>query len=465
MSTSIVDFDAAADLLRGFDVAELAPLTDADLLRLAASVESVGRLVSAAQVAAAAEIASRSRHELGTGGLAPQHGCVRVEPFLEKILRISGAEAHRRVQLGAALRPEITVTGQPLAPRCPSVAAALAAGDLGIEAAAVIVRTLDEVRRVAHPGDLDVAEAGLAHHARTHDVAQVSALARAVRDRLDPDGVRPREEETLLRRGVSLGRERNGVVPIRGGLAPTTAALLKAEFDEANAPGAQPRFLSDHDRRNGTTTTVADDGTETITVRDTRSREQRQHDVLGGVLQAGIRNTGLEAGQLRSTAEVTAHISIAELESGVGAGWIDGILEPVSVGTIERLACDGVFRRAVLGNDGEVLALGKARYPFSSAQRKAVVLRDGDTCLLCDTPATWSDAHHVVPYWTYGALGKTDVDNCVLFCGPHHDFIHHSEWKLSMIGGLPHLLAPPEIDPSQTWKRVGGSRVRRALAE
>jgi hypothetical protein len=197
-----------------------------------------------------------------------------------------------------------------------------------------------------------------------------------------------------------------------------------------------------------------------VTLLDTRARTQRQYDVFAGLLAAGIRNTGLEAGQIRSTAEVTVHASLADLESGTGVGWIDGMRETVSLTTVERLACDATFRKIVLGNDGEVLAFGKARYPFSSAQRKAIIARDGDTCLLCDAPASWTDAHHVQEYYTHGALGRTDVDNGVLLCGAHHDLIHHSEWQLTMIGGIPHLRAPAEMDPARKWKRVGRPKVQ-----
>jgi hypothetical protein len=302
--------------------------------------------------------------------------------------------------------------------------------------------------------------AGLVDYARANPVQLVSDLAIVLRDRLDPDGVRPREEEIRERRNFRFGRERNGIVPFSGGAAPVIAALLKAAFDEANAPSATVRFLSEQDRDAGTRTTVLDDGSEVVTLVDTRTREQRQHDVFAGLLEAGIRNTGFEAGQIRSMAEVMVHVSLSDLESGIGVGWIEGIRESVSVNTVERLACDAIFRRIVLGNDGEPLAFGKARYPFSSAQRKAIVARDGDTCLLCDSPASWTDAHHVQEYYTHGALGRTDVDNGVLLCGAHHDLIHHTEWRITMIGGIPHLLAPPEIDPQQKWKRLGRPKVQ-----
>jgi hypothetical protein len=447
-------------MLRGFDVGGLRTASDQELTAIAADVESLARLLTSIQLGAAAEIADRSRPELGTEGLAARNGCSRPASFLEQVLRISGAEAARRIRLGSALRGALAMTGEILPPRYPAVAEAIVAGAICQEAAAIIVRALDDVTRVASPDDLTVAEAGLVDHARVNPVQYLSDLAIVVRDRLDPDGVLPREQEMRARRGIVLGRERNGIVPISGGLATTTAALLKAVFDDANAPAVQPRFLSEEDRRDGTMTTIDADGNETIGVRDTRSREQRQHDVFDGLLKAGVRNTGLDGGQMRSTAEVTVHISLKDLEEGVGVGWIDGIHEPVSTDTVKRLLCDAAFRRLVIGNDGEVLALGKARYPFSSAQRKAVIARDGDTCLLCGAPASWGDMHHVQEFYTHGAIGETNVDNAVILCGPHHDLIHHTDWQLRMVGGIPHVLAPPEVDSSQTWKRVGRSRVQ-----
>jgi Domain of unknown function (DUF222) len=458
MAASVLE--AAVELVRRYDLAALHDASDEKLCIDVAEAESLARQLTAIQVASAAEISDRSRREFGTAGLAQKHGCSTPTAFLEGLARISGAEASRRIHLGSALRSSVTLTGEPLAPRFPVLAEAVAVGEVGPEAATLIVRALDDVRRVATPDDLDIAESGLVRHAQQNRVQYVSDLAIVVRDRLDPDGVLPREQETKLRRGIQLGRERNGIVPIRGGLAPTTAALLKSVFDEANAPGAQPRFLSEEDRREGTVTTLDEDGTETVALRDLRTRDQRQHDVVDGLLRAGIRNTGLQGGQIRSTAEVTAHISLADLESGIGVGWIDGIHEAVSANTIQRLLCDSIFRKAILGNDGEVLAFGKARYPFSSAQRKAIIARDGDTCLLCDAPVAWTDTHHVQEFYTHGAVGETNVDNGVMLCPRDHDLIHHTEWQIKMVNGIPQVLAPPEIDPTQTWKRVGRPSVQ-----
>jgi hypothetical protein len=453
------EFGAALESLHAFDLDGVRHLDDRSLTRYAVDAESLSRRLSALQLSLAAEIAHRSRPGFGSDGLSARHGHVRPAPFLESILRISGAEAGRRIQLGSVLRADQFMSSDVTPPRFPAVAVAVADGSIGPEAAAVIVRALDDARRAADPDDLIAAEVGLVAHAAVNPVRYVSDLAVVIRDRLDPDGVLPREVETRERREFRLGRERNGVVPFRGASDPVTAALLRSAFDEANAPGARPRFLSDDDRRDGTVTTRDEQGVETVSVRDLRSVQQRQHDVFAGLLLAGIRNTGFEPGQIRSTAEVIAHVSLADLDARSGIGWIDGIHEPVSVSTIERLACDATFRRVVLGNDGEVLALGRKQYPFSSAQRRALVARDGDECLMCDAPATWAEAHHVQRYNGPEATGRTDIDNGVLLCGRHHDLIHHSDWRIRMVAGIPHLLAPPEIDPTQTWKRLGKQRV------
>jgi hypothetical protein len=73
---------------------------------------------------------------------------------------------------------------------------------------------------------------------------------------------------------------------------------------------------------------------------------------------------------------------------------------------------------AVGGSEG-VREVGRTRRFFSTAQRIAIMARDGDRCAApyCDRPAIWSDAHHVVPW---AQRGKTDIDNGALPCAAHH---------------------------------------------
>jgi hypothetical protein len=66
------------------------------------------------------------------------------------------------------------LTGERVPARCPGLALAVTDGTVGPEAAVVIMRALDDVRRVAHPADLDAAEAGLVEQARQHPVQYVT---------------------------------------------------------------------------------------------------------------------------------------------------------------------------------------------------------------------------------------------------------------------------------------------------
>jgi hypothetical protein len=436
-------------------------LGDDELCALTSAAEQVGRLLDSVRVTTAGEIEERSRIELGPEGLARRSGFTRGRFLLERLTRIGSSEASRRIRLGGLLSPRRALTGEPLASKLPEVAAAVSAGKVSLDAADGIVRTLEQARRTADPEQLAAAESTLVAKAASEPVDCVLDLARVLRDRLDPDGVLPREEETRVRRGIRLGRERNGVTPISGGLEPLTAALLKSAFSEANAPGVQPRFLSPQDELEGTETTTGNDGSRVVKVRDIRTRDQRRHDVFTGLLKAGIRNTGFETGQLRSTADVTVVIRLSDLESRSGPGWLEGVVEPVSAATVEMLACDALFRKIVLGNDGEVLSLGRTQYPFSAAQRRALLVRDGG-CVWegCSAPAGWCDVHHVVEYNSHGAKGTTDIDNAVLLCAEHHQFLHHSEWQLRIHHGRPEVVAPAALDPHQKWRRVTKSRLQ-----
>jgi hypothetical protein len=176
-------------------------------------------------------------------------------------------------------------------------------------------------------------------------------------------------------------------------------------------------------------------------------------------VKAGVRNTGNELGQVRSTSDVTAVILLKDLIESTGPGYLEGIGEPVSAASIGQLLCDSKFRKVLLGNDGEVLALGKTQYPFSNAQRRAIILRDGDSCLMCDAPVAWGDAHHVVPFNADGAKGKTEVINGVILCPKDHALFHHSRWKLRIRNGMPEVLAPRDVDWAQRWKPVRKNRL------
>lgn len=95
---------------------------------------------------------------------------------------------------------------------------------------------------------------------------------------------------------------------------------------------------------------------------------------------------------------------------------------PVPVATVRRLGCDADIVPVVLNTAGDVVDLGRANRLVSPAMRKALIARDRG-CLApgCTIPATWTEAHHVVP-WAAG--GDTSIANSVLLCSYHHHAVH-----------------------------------------
>lgn len=446
-----------ADLLRDVAQVGMAGLDDDTLCGLAGRVEQAGRLLDTLRVLSAAEVEDRSRFELGNAGLASRHGHRRGVHFLEELTRVSQAEAARRIRLGAAIAPRAALDGHPLPGRFPKVADAMLNGRLGVDAAGQIVRCLTQATRHATLEGLDAAETALVDAGSYECADLVGTRARVWREYLDPDGAELRDAEIRDRRSCTIGRERNGITPVVIGAEPVLAARLRAAFAEHTAPGVTPRYLTDEDTLRGTEGVITPEGQVVERVRDPRSREQRQYDVLTGILTAGLRSTDTPPGGMRSLSTVMAVIRAEDLQKGTGVGWLDDVDEAVSATTVSELACDAGVQKVLLGGDGEVLALGpRVRY-FTGSQRKALAVRDGG-CVWphCTAPPSWCDAHHVTEYDTGG---PTTVDNGALLCSAHHHMLHSSEFIMRMIRGKPMLLAPPWLDPDQMWRPLGKARV------
>ena len=433
----------------------VAGLSDAELCDHLDAVEQLGRRVDALRVAAAAEVDARSGRELGDGSLSRRHSCATGAALVEQITRTSSAEASRRVRVGRGLAPRITLTGEVLPAEFPLVAEAMASGRLGVDAAAAVIRHLGEVSHAAAPDQLTAAEAHLVLAAESLTADLVAVQARAWRERLDPDGAEPREEELRRQRRFVIGREVNGLTPFSGLADPVNAALLRAEIAERTAPTRMPRFLDARDLEADIDS--RDDPLDEAPV-DPRLREQRAFDVLFGLLTAGIRADTAVVGSLHGTATVTAVIRAEDLAGGTGVAWLDDVLSPVATATTHEIICDGGLRLQIEGSKGEILWEGVRQRLFTPPQRRALGVRDGG-CVWpsCTAPPSWCHAHHVIE-WEHG--GRTDVDNGALLCSFHHHLLHSSEYRLRMVDGVPELQRP---FGDREWIPVGRSRVRLAL--
>jgi hypothetical protein len=115
---------------------------------------------------------------------------------------------------------------------------------------------------------------------------------------------------------------------------------------------------------------------------------------------------------------------------------LDG--EPISAESAAALCCDAHLQALIVDQRGQPLWLGRSTRLASSAQRRALAVRDGG-CVFpgCEVPPEWCDAHHE-PGWTQG--GRTDLHHMVLLCRRHHGAAHSRHWQLRPVEGD---LSPP----------------------
>ncbi|MGA0567974.1 DUF222 domain-containing protein [Rathayibacter sp. KR2-224] len=435
-------------------VDEVPALGDDALVAAMAAIENLGRTVDALRVAVAAEAAERSRRVLGSDRLSAKHGCRTAYELIARVTQVAERTAVQRCRIGAGVRGRHALTGEVLPPRFPAVAEAVGAGQVGVDAVSAIMSALSPVENRAEPVLLEAAERALvgcvlgvdtATGERvtpfTADQTRVQALQWQVA--LDPDGVAPREAAAMLQRGFSKTGTRGEVSVYRLAAIPELAGRLDRLLDAFLSPKTTGRFLTPEQHA------------EALVSGDTRSPAQQRHDALISILDAASRSADMPTiGGAAPT--VLVSVSADELEAGTGAGWIDGVEEPVSLGTVKQFICTGGVQKGYFTPGGRLIALGSPERGFTPQQRRGISLRDGGCTIPgCTIPAGWCEIHHVQE-WSRG--GPTHTDNGVLLCWYHHHTIDTSGWQITIRNGIPYVRPPVWIDQTRQWRRTTKSR-------
>lgn len=103
-------------------------------------------------------------------------------------LRIAPREVKRRMKVAARIRPRRQLTGPPLPPALPHVAAAVEAGEIGEDHLRVIGRAIDLLPSCVSVTDRDEVERSLVREATKNDSEIVKAVARRIDEIFNPDG-------------------------------------------------------------------------------------------------------------------------------------------------------------------------------------------------------------------------------------------------------------------------------------
>ena len=428
--------------------AGLAGLSGDEVLEVMADFEAAGRVLSAGQVRVAGEVGVRSRSELGDEGLSRSQNFTSPVKLVSTVTGTSVRESKTRLEIGRRLRGSVLLGGGEGPAPFPVVGQALDDGSLGVETASIIVaRCAELTERGCAPDVVASAEQTLVDETLTNHLTadQASRLAIHLREVIDPDGAEPRDERLQQQRSLTIGQPSDGMIRGRFALTPEQGSVWLASIQAmqspriAESPGGGPRFLSEEEFMAQTATA------------DIRSQAQKNADTITELIAraAGAPDMPRLNG---ATTTLNVHITLDNLETGRGVGWIDGINEPVPASTIAQLRCTSPTAVTLFNDRGAVLYHGKTERLFTPAQNRALAARDGG-CVWpdCDRPPSFCETHHADEWVSADhPPGRTDIDNGVLLSHFHHSHLHKSSWKLIMHAGVPHLIPPRWIDIAQT---------------
>lgn len=341
-------------------------------------------------------------------------------------LRITPNEITRRFRLAARIRPRRSLTGPPVPPELPALAAAVAAGAVGEDHIRAVCASVDVLPSRVSPSDAADAERALVQHATKLDAGVVAKLGRRIADHLNPDGLFD-DADRSRRRRLHLGPQGpDGMSRVSGLLDPEARAYFEA-VQAAVRPGRhQPGGAGDHPE-----------------ARDRRTPAQRCHDALKWGLQTAASSGGLGTHRGHPVTVVVT-TTLAELDRAAHAVVDSSVSMPAPARTggdsrlpmpdLIRMAAKAIHYLAVFDeHTGRPLYLGRQKRLATADQRLICYARDrGCTRPNCLEPGYHCEVHHC-PDWADG--GQTDADKLFFACGCDHAAASRGEWRTEVADG------------------------------
>jgi hypothetical protein len=350
-------------------------------------------------------------------------------------LRISYAEACRRLRDANELSPRLTLTGQELAPQLPATAVAWRDGLLDGQHLRVIQTFVRDLPESIPAATVENAERFLAGQARTLRPDQLQKLAHQCALRINPDGKFSDVDRARQRGFTWCGQRPDGM---------STAKLIASPELRANLDAWLSRFAAlGMCNPDDQTPCIAGEPDGERVSDDKRSPAQRQHDALNALVRGQLgdpklgRHNGLPVTVIVST-------TLQQLTSGTGRAVTGGgTLLPMR--DVIRMARHAYHYLAVFDeHTSRPLYLGRSRRVATPDQRIVLYAHDrGCTHPGCDAPGSWCEAHHL-DEWAAGGL--TDADNLTFACVPHHKLAENGWRTRKTPRGRTEWIPPPQLD-------------------
>jgi len=320
----------------------------------------------------------------------------------------------------------------------PATLDALARGDLSYRHAQAVVRQAASLPASAR-GEFEIA---VLAKATVQTSTQLSAHARAVRERMHPESIDTRHREARDERAVWVEKERDGMATLVCHLPAASAFAIDDTLDRLG------RALRSPD--------------------ETRTHAQLRADGLVDLLLRRDGDTAARAGGITATVAVTVPV-MTLLGHSAEPGELTGY-GPIDPETARRLAAGATSFIRILTDPitRERLSVGRERYAVPADLRAAVIL-DDETCRFpgCARRANRCDLDHTLD-WATG--GETSLANLTALCRRHHTLKHRGGWRVgpgegralrwTSPAGAVHTTRPPDHGASHPAFAERGSPLR-----
>ncbi|WP_198165821.1 HNH endonuclease signature motif containing protein [Agromyces laixinhei] len=424
-------------------------MSDDGLVRATEALARLQRSVQVLQARCAAELAGRSR----TGDesdVAKKHGFATAERLIVQATGGRYADAARLVSIGEATSARRSFAGEVLPARHPHLATAFESGAVSLDAADLIRRFLDRVALRADRDDLGDAEMLLVERAPVVGVEGTQRLIRQLEAHLDPDGVKPREDELRSARSLKIWQDAAGMINLRGAFDPASGAPIKLAIE--TLVGAELHAARDARPGFGAKASSAASGGQGDAphldgvVAEDRSIAQMNADALADIAWLSLSSS--DAPPALRAVTVIVRVDGDDLASGEGHATIDGIEHPVATDTVREWAMSAGVSPLYMAEGCERVQLGRSRRLFSAAQKAVLVARDGGCAWpACQRPPSHTQAHHL--RWWKRDEGPTDLENGIMLCAHHHHRVHDDGWTIFIRDARSWFIPPAHLDPDQ----------------
>jgi hypothetical protein len=349
----------------------------------------------------------------------------------------------------------------------PDAAAALSAGELSLDAAAVVAHhvpagyqaSMAQLARHATVPQLRRAVSRHAFHDPAAEVGTESPESPADLVALDhPSGpTSESERRACAKPEMSMHYDRDGRFQLRYSAPATIGALLEQAIKEAK----DALFLQ---QRDGDQPATADPAASDPTASDPTAAGPAAAGPAAGPVAAGAGEHGAPRPTYADALAEIAHRSLAGVAStsrashyrvylhlDTGGAWINnGGAIPTRL--MARFLTDGVLQ-PVWETDGRPVSVGRTMRILPRRSRRLIEDRDRGCRFPGCTATRFVEIHHL-DEWANG--GATDEDNQISLCPFHHDAIDRGDFTISgdptrhdglvVVNRYGHRLRPPSPD-------------------